>query len=261
MENNLKNFLTNALRVIPGYDFLSEMFIFIKHPEIYDGTHEYAPLEKSGANLLKSMLFVGSLIAAFSFLSIKSSPITSFKLIFNQIYWYILLMIQPIKFGGFFWLCMSTATRVRKNELHSVYFFQVIQTYAVINIIIFFLFCIAINRILLTGDFNQPFGNIDLMIGSILALLALILIYRLFIVPSFSYLSIYYNKVTSLIVLLLSIIISYYSSSYIRIIDEKEIINPKEYCELSYILKFSPSHINEINKSLYLNKCINLFPQ
>lgn len=51
MENNLKNFLTNALRVIPGYDFLSEMFIFIKHPEIYDGTHEYAPLEKSGANL------------------------------------------------------------------------------------------------------------------------------------------------------------------------------------------------------------------
>ncbi|WP_334670761.1 hypothetical protein, partial [Klebsiella pneumoniae] len=65
---------------------------------------------------------------------------------------------------------MSTATRVRKNELHSVYFFQVIQTYAVINIIIFFLFCIAINRILLTGDFNQPFGNIDLMIGSILAL-------------------------------------------------------------------------------------------
>ena len=49
--------------------------------------------------------------------------------------------------------------------------------------------------------------------------------------------------------------------SYIRIVDEKEIINPKEYCELSYILKFSPSHINEINKSLYLNKCINLFPQ
>ncbi|HBX8416523.1 TPA: hypothetical protein MII03_26440 [Klebsiella pneumoniae] len=59
----------------------------------------------------------------------------------------------------------------------------------------------------------------------------------------------------------MSIIISYYSSSYIRIIDEKEIINPKEYCELSYILKFSPSHINEINKSLYLNKYINLFPQ
>ena len=30
MENNLKNFLTNALRVIPGYDFLSEMFIFMQ---------------------------------------------------------------------------------------------------------------------------------------------------------------------------------------------------------------------------------------
>ncbi len=84
MENNLKNFLTNALRVIPGYDFLSEMFIFIKHPEIYDGTHEYAPLEKSGANLLKSMLFVGSLIAAFSFLSIKSREGANKQVISSQ---------------------------------------------------------------------------------------------------------------------------------------------------------------------------------
>ena len=60
MESNLKQFLTNALKIIPGYDFLSEMYIFIKHPEIYDGTHEYAPLVNSGANLFKSILVVGS---------------------------------------------------------------------------------------------------------------------------------------------------------------------------------------------------------
>ena len=28
MESNLKQFLTNALKIIPGYDFLSEMYIF-----------------------------------------------------------------------------------------------------------------------------------------------------------------------------------------------------------------------------------------
>lgn len=124
MESNLKKFSTNALKIIPGYDFLSEMYIFIKHPEIYDGTHEYAPLVNSGANLLKSILIVGSLMAAFSFLSIKLAPITSFKLIFNQLYWYILLLIQPIKFGVFFWLCMSTATRFKKMCVIVFIFFR-----------------------------------------------------------------------------------------------------------------------------------------
>ncbi|EOY9170744.1 hypothetical protein [Raoultella ornithinolytica] len=259
MESNLKQFLTNALKIIPGYDFLSEMYIFIKHPEIYDGTHEYAPLVNSGANLFKSILIVGSLITAFSFLSIKAAPIASFKLIFNQLYWYILLLIQPIKFGIFFWLCMSTVTRFKRKVWHSVYFFQVIQTYAVINIIAFFLFCIAINRIFLTGYFNKPFGNIDLIIGFILAALAFILTYRLLIAPSFHYLSIYYKRPVSAVILLLSLSISYYLSSQIRLVDGKEIINKKEFCELSYHLKTNPLHINEINKNLFLNACINIF--
>lgn len=259
MHSNLKSFLINALSIMPGYDFLSEMYIFIKHPQIYDGTHEYAPLVNSGANLFKSILIVGSLIAAFSFLSIKVAPIAGFKLIFNQLYWYILLLIQPIKFGVFFWLCMSTVTRFKRKVWHSVYFFQVIQTYAVINIIIFFLFCIAINRIFLTGDFNKPSGNIDLTIGFILAVLALIFTYRLLIAPSFHYLSIYYKRPVSAVILLLSIIISYYLSSQIRLVDGKEIINKKELCELSYTLKANSSYINEINKNLFLNACINIF--
>ncbi|VUS37290.1 hypothetical protein SB6411_05134 [Klebsiella spallanzanii] len=259
MRSNLKSFLINALKIIPGYDFLSEMYIFIKHPEIYDGNNEYAPLVNSGANLLKSILIVGSLITAFTFLSIKSAPITSFKLIFNQLYWYILLLIQPIKFGVFFWLCMSTATRFKKNVCHSVYFFQVLQTYAVINVIIFFLFCIAINRIFLTGDFNRPSGNIDLMIGFILALLVLILTFRLLIAPSFHYLSMYYKKPSSAIILLLSISISYYLANQMKLVDGKRIVNKKEFCELSYDLKINPSHINKIDKNLYLNECINIF--
>lgn len=123
----------------------------------------------------------------------------------------------------------------------------------------FFLFCIAINRVFLTGHFNKPSGNIDLVIGFILSMLALILTYRLLIVPSFHYLSIYYKRPASAVILLLSLSISYYLSSQIRLVDGKEIINKKEFCELSYHLKTNPLHINEINKNLFLNACINIF--
>lgn len=259
MPRNLKSFLINALSIMPGYDFLSEMYIFIKHPEIYDGTHEYAPLVNSGANLFKSILMVGSLITAFSFLSIKVAPIASFKLIFNQLYWYILLLIQPIKFGVFFWLCMSTVTRFKRKVWHSVYFLQVLQAYSVINIMVFFVFCIAVNRILLTGDFNKPSGNIDFTISLILGVIFLIFIYRLLISPSFNYLSRYYKRSVSAIIIIISISISSYLSSQIKLIDGKEIVNDKEFRELIYDLKINSLNINETSKKLYLNKCINTF--
>ncbi len=38
-------------------------------------------------------------------------------------------------------------------------------------------------------------------------------------------------------------------------------VNKKEFCELSYDLKIKPSHINKIDKNLYLNECINIFSQ
>ncbi|EJU30526.1 hypothetical protein HMPREF1144_5462 [Klebsiella sp. OBRC7] len=38
-------------------------------------------------------------------------------------------------------------------------------------------------------------------------------------------------------------------------------VNKKEFCELFYDLKINPSHINKIDKNLYLNECINIFSQ
>lgn len=259
MGSNLKQFLTNALRTIPGYAFFSEMYIFIKHPEIYDGTYEYTPLVNAGANLLKSILIVSSLIATFSLVSFKSTPITSFKLIFNQFYWYIILLLQPIKFGIFFWMCMSAATLIKKRLWHSVYFLQVLQAYSVINIMVFFVFCVAVNRILLTGDSNKPSGNIDFIIGFILVAFFLMLIYRLLISPSFHYLSRYYKRSASAIILIISISTSSYLSSQIKLIDGKDIVNIKEFCELYYDLKKNHLNVNETSKKLYLNECINIF--
>ncbi|HCT4447885.1 TPA: hypothetical protein RKY22_000360 [Klebsiella michiganensis] len=71
----------------------------------------------------------------------------------------------------------------------------------------------------------------------------------------------YYKKPSSAIILLLSISISYYSANQIKLVDGSGMVNKKEFCELFYDLKINPSHINKIDKNLYLNECINIFSQ
>ncbi|MCL9672727.1 hypothetical protein [Citrobacter sp. MNAZ 1397] len=256
MKSNIKLFLTNILKILPGYGFLLDMYTFIKHPAMYDGTHEYSPLINSGANLLKSTLIIGTLITAFGFLSIKTTPIANFKLIFNQLYWYLILLIQPIKFGFFFWLCLSIVSRLKKNSWHIVYFLQVLQSYAVLNVIAFLLYCIAINRIILNGNFNIPLNNIDLFIGVALSVLAFILIYRLLIAPSFCYLSLYYKRPISAIIILLSIVAAYFLSTLINFVDWWNLVNKNEFCDFIYQLK--AEHL-QINEKSFLNQCIYSF--
>ncbi|WOR29458.1 hypothetical protein [Citrobacter portucalensis] len=115
MYSNLKSFITNTFKGIPGYDFILEMWLFIKNPEIFDGNYEYVPLKNAGANLLKSILIIGSLMAALTFLSKKEIPLSSLSLIFRQFYLQLILVVQAIEFGVFFWLSMTIATVIKKR--------------------------------------------------------------------------------------------------------------------------------------------------
>lgn len=261
MYSNLKSFITNTFKGIPGYDFILEMWLFIKNPEIFDGNYEYVPLKNAGANLLKSILVIGSLMAALTFLSKKEIPLSSLSLIFRQFYLQLILVIQAIEFGVFFWLSMTIATVIKKRGWHIVYFLQVIQTYAIINIIIFFMLGIAVNRIFLTGDINTPVNSVELIVSATLAILVMYLSFRLLIAPSFRYLTRYYKTHFAIIITILVLFFTYLCCTNIKLDIWKNMINPEEVCKLQYNFKIAKQCSDEQEKTLFLNQCMNFFSQ
>jgi len=249
-------FISNILAALPGYNFIKEMYYFFKNPEMLDGEWESAPLNKSGANLVASLLLVGTLTGVLSWL-LKDNTSIDFNKVINPVYLTLILSLRAIIFGAIFWILSFLLTYLKKKSLHTVYFMQVIQTYSLLNFFIVLGLWFSINKEIKTSVNEQSMGFLDSLITLCFAFTIFYLSYRLLFKPSYRYLSKYYPKPLALFFMVCIIFSSIILNKYINLGIGNKILNKNETCQ--EVQKYKKQGLmNKSTENQYINRCLAL---
>ncbi|MFE4111507.1 hypothetical protein [Kosakonia sp. YIM B13611] len=127
--------LQKAVEIIPAKDFYHDMTTFIRHPEIYDGEHEYIPLQNALANLFKSLMSLLLLITLIKGLMLDNSLIADFNSVINLLALQVILFIHAMTAAIAFGSTISIFTFLSEGKIYKVYFLQVIQTWSIISLL------------------------------------------------------------------------------------------------------------------------------
>ncbi|WPG21505.1 hypothetical protein SD435_03180 [Kosakonia cowanii] len=249
--------IQKTLDVIPTKDFFRDMVTFIKHPEIYDGENEYVPLKNAGANFFKSLIVITAIITLIKWLMLDSSAVADFNSIVNPLALQAILTVHALTAAAIFWATLSAVTYFTKRETHYVYFLQVIQTWAVMNVLALALSWMAFNRLIENGTTNIAINNFDLSLGGILGASYFYLLYRLIFKPVFIHLRPKFSAFNSLLIVITGLMIALLSIIYIPTGLSGYLVNRKSLCIIIYEKNINPKKDNPINKAMFLSRCID----
>lgn len=195
----MRSFFRHILATIPMHEFILDMFTFLRKPEIYDGTHEYVPLNKAGGNYIKSLLFVSVLIGVISWMSKGHLPVDNISHVLLPLTFLFILSYQAIIFGIILWFLLTISIAVKKKSWHAICFFQVLHAYAVMNLCIPALMFLGINLIVIKTVFRvEPFWISSALL--IASLSIFIIFYRLLVKPIQQYVTRFYNNSTAWVI-------------------------------------------------------------
>ncbi|WP_194868850.1 hypothetical protein [Pseudoalteromonas sp. PPB1] len=244
-------FFLKSLEALPGYEFICSMYHFVRRPEIMDGEWEAAPLNKAGYNLVQSLVLVTTFTVTLDWI-LKKIDIFDFPKIINPVFLTLSMGAQALLFGVMYWFFASTFTCAKKKGIHKLYFHQVMQTYSVLNFFAVCLLWLAMNRIVTTGNIENPVSKGDLWIGGGLGVVTLLLLWRLLVVPTSKYLGRYYSMKLSWFLTFVIFCAALFSNKYIYIDFSDYLLDKKGYCEYLYNKEKVPVG----QKGCFIGKCI-----
>ncbi|MBY5920141.1 hypothetical protein [Ferrimonas balearica] len=243
------------LESVPGYAFYKEMYYFIKNPEILDGEWESTPLKYSFKNLVNSILLVTSVLITLDWI-LKGFDILEFPSVINPVLLSINLLVQALIFGLIFWASASFVTCFRRVGAHKLYFYQVIQAYALLNFISLILFWFALNRVMVTGSASISINKNELWFGGILGTAALVLAWWLLVIPTANYLSRYYSRFGAWVLTLIVLTVTLSINSKVNFGFGQHLLNKSEFCEQIYKIRNQRESVSDTEKSCFIGKCI-----
>lgn len=257
MSEQRKTTLDWAMDALSINKFLREMYKFVLNPAMMDGEWEHAPLKKALRNLIYSLAYVGAFISILSWF-LQNSDVVDFPTIINPVGLTLILAMQAIIFAVIFWVIASALTNLKRRGWHHLYFMQVLQTYALINFFVISLFWIALNRIIFTGDSRLAINAWDLSIGGVLAVIVIVLLFRLLIIPVKNYLSQYYRLLTSWLLTIAILLVTFIANAYFHPGVGNRLINAKVFCEYSSSRKAELMSLDIHQKNKITGYCMEL---
>ncbi|MFE4127281.1 hypothetical protein ACFX4S_21620 [Kosakonia sp. YIM B13605] len=248
--------LQKAVEIIPAKDFYHDMATFIRHPEIYDGEHEYTPLQNALANLFKSLMSLLLLITLIKGLMLDNSLIADFNSVINPLALQVILFIHAMTATIAFGSTISILTFLSEGKIYKVYFLQVIQTWSIISLLALILSWMALNRLLENGTTNIAINSFDLWFGGFIGLLIFYLLGRLIVKPVFNHLRQKYNTFISTIIVFVGMAIALLSIAYIPTGLSDYLVSKKALCNIVYQKNIQPEFDNARNKNIFLTQCL-----
>lgn len=228
------------LSVIPFTEFLTDMWTFIRRPEIYNGIDEYVPLNKCLANIFKSISLTAALVTLASMLMADRIPLANLYVLFDRTEFVMTILLQMLILGVTITTIMTTITFYKEKKFFITFFYQVVQAYSVLNMLVVALLYFGINRLFLS-IINKGFIILDIAVFT-LSLLSLYMFYRLIINPIRQCLNKYYSNSTSWVMAFLICGISLAATQHTPSTFENHGLSIKGFCETySSVYLSSPS--------------------
>ncbi len=214
-KNKKKSIPETSFDGIPNSNFWKRLWLFIVSPNMPTDDLENSNLKKYALKNLIASFFLTFGVVYFIEHLIPNLFKTNVSTIINPVYLSINIALQAVAFGIILSIASSVILLLKERKIHKIIFFQVIQVYTVLNLIITLLFWISLNRILNTGNINISINNIDYWLGGVIGLLVFILFFRLLFNPLWKYIKQYYSKYLALVFTILALSSTFWVNGYV----------------------------------------------
>ncbi len=252
-----KSAIRLAFEALPFYDFLEKSWLFVRKPEITGESLDNSSLRYAGHNFIASLFLVTTVVAFVQYLLPQLFEVDLIQLV-NAVYLSLVLAVQAVVFAFIVAIVASISLLPKKPAFHYLIAHQVIQVYAVLNLLIVVMFWIGMNRILKTGSIQSASSPLDLWLGGSVGILALYLSWRLLIRPLWSYNAKHYSKNVALGVSTIILIVSFWANSYAAFGFGELVINKPAVCKQLYEIKNQQREIDAIlDEQCFIDHCMN----
>lgn len=250
-----KSYFRLMFEGVPFHSFFEDLWLFIRNPEIVGERSKDSSLHYSGKNLVTSLVLVATIIVFFKYLfpGLFSVEVA----LINPFYLAVLLLVQTVVFAFILSIITSIFLIAHKRTFHYLIALQAIQAYAVLNLFLVVMLWLVINRVLKTGNVQEPSSSLDLWLGGFLAVVVFWFVWRLLINPLWGYAARYYSKKIALGITVAVISVSGWLSSY-AILDFGEwVINKPALCKQIFETKKQQGKLDpSVDEWCFIGHCM-----
>lgn len=251
-----KSALRLAFEALPFHDFLEKGWLFVRKPDITSESLENSSLRYAGHNFIASLFLITTSVAFVQYLLPQLFEADISQLI-NPVYLSLALAVQAIVFAFVLFIVSSVSLLPKKPAFHHLIAHQVIQTYAVLNLLVVVMFWVGMNRILKTGNIQAASSSLDLWLGGGVGMLALCLSWRLLVRPLWNYTAKYYTKSIALGVTAVVLVVSLWAHLYITFGFGDLVINKSAFCKQLYEVKKQRGELDSsIDEQCFIGRCM-----
>ncbi|MFY9996671.1 MAG: hypothetical protein WAK61_16980 [Leclercia sp.] len=243
------------LKEASKYNFLIDIWTFIKRPEIYNGDDEYVPLKTCFANLFKSIAMASLLVALISKLLTNKIPMANLFTVFDSTSYYIMILWQCAITGLMITILFSMITFQKEKKVLVVFLFQVIQAYAVLNIILIPFLYLGINYVIL-DSFGLGYTSLNIAL-LIYSFTMIFMVFRLIINPVRQCLQKYYSRRVAFLISFSIYGLSLFTTSLFPSNSENHGISITGFCESYASMYQSSQQMISQPEQRIIERCMN----
>lgn len=168
-----------------------------------------------------------------------------------------MLITNAVFFSLILYALLAIPLLIKERKCHSKIYYQSIKAFAIENILVAVMVTVAINRIIVKGNFKSTTGSLDLWMGSISAIASLFLLVWLIAIPLSAYMRQYYKRSIAYAfgfsaVVVVAIVNPAIASKYFS-----RIIDSKEFCSQYVSYRFKEELADcTYNKECLIGKCL-----